>query len=422
MEEEKTYKGQLPVDGKCRCDKCGKTMAKIKFYTYPDKSNSKLCKECLTMHIDNFNPETYVWLLKEFDVPYIPSEWNSLRDAAFAKDPKKMNGMSVFGKYLSKMKLNQWSKFTWADTERLQAEEEAKAAERADEIAAQKEYLQQRYDAGEISEAEYKTLMSTEVQKEEYYKKAAAAAGSQEANVGENNAYDEGAFINPNDLPDPAAELTDEDKVYLAMKWGTLYRPSEWVELERMYVEMEDSFDIQDADSRATLVLLCKTNLKANQAIDSGDFDGYQKLAKVSESLRKTAKFTAAQNKEEKGDVVDSVGELVAMCEREGGFIPRYVTDIPQDVVDITLKDMQEYTRRLVTEDLGLGQQIEDAIKKFQIQQEAANEVAAKAAANDEDADDDFGITDADLEALYSDISEQQDADEVASLGEEALL
>jgi hypothetical protein len=30
--------------------------------------------------------------------------------------------------------------------------------------------------------------------------------------------------------------------------------------------------------------------------------------------LRKSAKFTAAQNKEEKGNVVDSVGELVAFC------------------------------------------------------------------------------------------------------------
>ena len=40
-------------------------------------------------------------------------------DKAFAKDPMKMNGMSVFGKYLSKMKLKQWKDYSWADTERL---------------------------------------------------------------------------------------------------------------------------------------------------------------------------------------------------------------------------------------------------------------------------------------------------------------
>jgi type II restriction/modification system DNA methylase subunit YeeA len=53
------------------------------------------------------------------DVPYIPAEWGVLRQKAFDKNPDKMDGMSVFGKYLSKMKLNQWNKYSWADTEKL---------------------------------------------------------------------------------------------------------------------------------------------------------------------------------------------------------------------------------------------------------------------------------------------------------------
>ena len=57
---------------------------------------------------------------------------------------------------------------------------------------------------------------------------------------------------------------------------------------------MENSFDIQDADTINTLILICKTNLKANQALDQGDLDGFQKLSRVLESLRKSAKFTAA--------------------------------------------------------------------------------------------------------------------------------
>ena len=127
---------------------------------------------------------------------------------------------------------------------------------------------------------------------------------------------------------------------------------------------MKKSFDIQDADSENTLILLCKTNLKANQAIDSGDIEGYQKLSKVSEGLRKSAKFTAAQNKEGKSDFVDSIGELVRICEKDG-FIPRYPTDITQDKVDLTLQDMQGYLYKLVTQDLGFGQQIEDSLKKI---------------------------------------------------------
>jgi hypothetical protein len=47
----------------------------------------------------------------------------------------------------------------------------------------------------------------------------------------------------------------------------------------------------------------------------------------------KSGKFTAAQNKAENGEYVDSVGELVMMCEKDG-FIPRYYVDEPNDKVD----------------------------------------------------------------------------------------
>jgi hypothetical protein len=102
--------------------------------------------------------------------------------------------------------------------------------------------------------------------------------------------------------------------------------------------------------------------------------------------LRKSAKFTAAQNKEQKGDYVDSIGELIAMCERDG-FIPRFATDIPQDKVDITLRDMNEYVRKLVTQDLGFGQQIEDSLKKIMIQNEMNREAEEKQALEGDDYD-----------------------------------
>ena len=54
------------------------------------------------------------------DVPYVPQEWNALRDKAYAKNPQKKNDTTVFGKYLSKMKLKQWKSYGWADTEKLQ--------------------------------------------------------------------------------------------------------------------------------------------------------------------------------------------------------------------------------------------------------------------------------------------------------------
>lgn len=386
-----------------KCQKCGKVLDEGQFYTYKDGSKTELCKKCLTMHIDNFDESTYLWLLEKMDVPYVPGEWNSLRDKAFAKDADKMNGMSVFGKYLSKMKLKQWKNYCWADSEKLQKEAEEKAEARVEADEQFEADLQAKYEAGEISEAEYKTLMSVPSQM-----KAEEDRPTENPYLGKDNPYNENDMISEEELPDPASELTQEDKIYLAMKWGRLYKPAEWIELEKMYNEMMDSFDIQDADTKNTLILLCKTTLKANQSLDAGDIEGFQKLSKVQESLRKSAKFTAAQNKEKKDDFIDCVGELVALCEKEG-FIPRFATDIPQDKVDITLKDMQNYTKKLVTQDLGFGQQIEDALKKIQLQKE----LDAQA-----DAEEPEQLSSEDYENYFNEVELQKEQD-INTLNEE---
>ena len=383
------------------CQTCGKTMDDNQFYTYKSGEKVEICKKCLTMHVDNFNPDTFLWLLEKMDVPYIVEEWNVLRDRAYAKDPMKMNGMSVFGKYISKMKLKQWKEYSWADTEKLKAIGEEKRKQKEEEDARRDAWAKEQFENGEMSEAEYKTITSTSQQSKDFFTQPQTMV------VEPNNPYAAtNAFMTEEELTGPAAELTTDDKLYLAMKWGRLYKPHEWVELEKIYTEMTQSFDIQDADTINTLILICKTNLKMNQAIDIGDLDGFQKLSRVSESLRKSAKFTAAQNKEEKNDFVDSVGELVAMCEREG-FIPRFPTDIPQDKIDLTLKDMNAYVHKLVTQDLGFGQQIEDALKKIQIQKEM-NEAEEERPLDEYEPE---ALVDEDYEEFYNSIEEQKQQD-----------
>lgn len=91
--------------------------------------------------------------------------------------------------------------------------------------------------------------------------------------------------------------------------------------------------------------------------------DGFQKMSKVYDSLMKSGKFTAAQNKAENGEFVDSVGELIALCEKDG-YIEKFYSDKPNDKVDITLKDMQRYTRRLVEEETNLNELLQAAIER----------------------------------------------------------
>jgi hypothetical protein len=57
------------------------------------------------------------------------------------------------------------------------------------------------------------------------------------------------------------------------------------------------------------------------------------------ETMMKAGKWTAQQNKEEGNDTIDSIGEIVAICERDG-FIPKYYTDTPKDKADRVLQDM----------------------------------------------------------------------------------
>ena len=384
------------------CQKCLKTMdANAKFYQKRDGTKTDLCKSCLTLHVDNFDPDTFLWILKDMDFPYIETEWNTIREKAYAKN-KNLTGISVLGKYLSKMRIKQFKNYGWADSESIKAENEMKA-ENARILKEQHEaIIKGQYENGEITEAQYRTLIGADKLHEE-------DALTDAENLPEiDNPYADGsAFMDDAVIRKLGDNLTEEDKTYLLMKWGKYYQPWEWVELEKKYNEMMESFDIQDADTISTLILICKTNLKMNQALDSADIEGYQKLSKVFNDLRKSAKFTAAQNKEQNSDFVNSVGELVAYCEKNGGAIPKYEITTPQDIVDIVIQDLKNYTKDLIYEDKSLAKQIEDYLKKLEIaKQMKIDQEEAKAAGLDT-----VEIKDEDLIKYKENLQKQKEID-----------
>ena len=226
----------------CQCEKCGKVMDEVQFYTYKNGKKTEQCKKCLTMFVDNFDPTTFLWILEKLDVPYIPEEWNVIRDKAVAKangDLRKLNGTSVIGKYLSKMKLTQWNKYGWADTEKIKAEKELKLVEMTKEKEESDKEIQKKFENGEINEFEYKTLMSTAGYLANLPEPEPAPA------IGVGNMFNEEDFIDESELNNIGEDLTKEDKLYLALKWGRLYKPSEWVELETNYKKMSTALKTQ---------------------------------------------------------------------------------------------------------------------------------------------------------------------------------
>ena len=349
----------MPSDGKqYYCEKCNRTMAAEQFYSsnnlekYPNDGKFPMCKKCMTMHVDNWNPDSYMWIIQEADVPYIPEEWNKLM-ASYAKDRSKVTGMTIIGRYLSKMKLKQFRDYRWKDTEFLQELAKSKREQIMKE---------QGYDAQQIALANERA--SFEIPQNIAIPDLAAEPVNPFLASGTEDYFADQSGVSDDDI-----DLTDEDKLYLRLKWGKTYKPEEWVKLEQLYNDMMNSYDIQGAGHEDNLKLLCKTSLKANQLIDIGDVEGFQKMSKVYDQLMKSGKFTAAQNKAESGEYVDSVGELVAICEKDG-FIPRYYLGEPNDKVDQTIIDMKRYTRTLITEETNLGNLIEEAIKNNQKEDE----------------------------------------------------
>ena len=192
---------------------------------------------------------------------------------------------------------------------------------------------------------------------------------------------------------DPGADLDKDDKMYLAVKWGRLYKPSQWVALEQLYNEFMNSFDIQGAARIDTLKMICKTSLKMNEAIDCGDVDSYQKLSRVYDSMMKSAKFTEAQNKDKDGDIIDSASAIVDFVQAHSGEIPRYHCDEPQDIVDQIIADLKSYNKSLIYEDKSLAQEIEKYLQDKKISQEMKKdkkEAKTKGLQQVELEDDDF--------------------------------
>ena len=455
--------------GKIRCRKCGRFLTTDNYYLshnpkYPG-GRLDVCKKCITMHLDNWDPKTYIWILKEIDVPYVPSEWYDLLQS-YEKNQKAVTSLTILGRYLSKMRLRQYHEYRFADTEAIQDIQDAKTRESmqargfsagdiekiiyknrgflsyiqdvetledADPLRMEnylieppprqekppdvqlKMRLEERaklpkqepapipiYDEEEMMDEEQKAEMleaeliqpppkpepepepEPEVEQEPVVEEVEPVIKEPEPII--EPPRQETVIYQPDPEPEPEViedyfgtqepdediDLTDEDRTYLRLKWGKGYRPDEWVRLEQLYQEMKDSYDIQGAAHEDNLKLLCKTSLKANQLIDAQDIEGFQKISKVYDQLLKAGNFAASQNKVENGDFIDSISELVEICEREG-FIPRYYISQPNDMVDETIEDMKRYTHSLIVEETNLGNLIESAINQIQYENEEEN-------------------------------------------------
>lgn len=463
------------------CAKCGKTKKETDFYKIPNTDKRcDLCKTCLTMYIDNRRPDTFKWILKKMDVPYIEKKWVELANKSYMKNPATFGPMSVIGTYLRTMNMDQYNNLKYADSEKINNEkfQQAKKEQQNIKGTSYDEELENRLleslKAGEISQAEYNTMSRKSVLdrinekmrqgEEEVASNPDSVLDKKELEVPENTVDSEeikknadvisaakdveqeflakkaeeekkkkqskeaeepepqvldlmpdvasSLGVNPvenisnaplditgemqNDfIPDVARideaqiteSLTEDDIKYLSLKWGLLYKPSEWVKMEELYQKYAADYELS-TDREQVLKNICKTDLKMNQALDVGDIKTFKDLQGANDMLRKSGKFTDSQKQEEKKRDIDSIGELVAFVESKGGIIPRKddPINVPQDKIDFIINDMKNYTDNLVKNELGLGNLIESYIQKLEENKaKSVDEIIAEGIKTDED-------------------------------------
>lgn len=105
------------------CPKCGRTLEEIKFFSYRDDRKKKypICKDCIKMYIDDYNPDTFVKYIKEFNDPWSPTLWNKMlkKEEIRRKEQKRLYS-SIIGKYLSYVRLKGFQAFTWKNSDQFE--------------------------------------------------------------------------------------------------------------------------------------------------------------------------------------------------------------------------------------------------------------------------------------------------------------
>lgn len=423
------------------CVKCGRSQNEKSCYWINPKEGKRwnVCKDCATKYVDNKKPDTFLWVLEEFDMPFIEEIWVGICKKLYVRDPVRFSNKSVLGSYIRTMAMSQYQGLHYADSQRLNEERIAKRKRAEESDRKAREEAEKRIAEGKgsienediwdeipeaLTEEESKNFLAAQIkEKEERDGKISKRKLDRLVHADKDfsmNGIPEPIKANPvpagvvdvtqNAIDEKAIydNLTQEDIQYLAMTWGENYRPSEWLKMEEMYRKYCSEYEI-NTDRENALRAMCKTNVKMEQALDSGDAASASKFSTMFDQLRKSAAFTEAQKKEEKEKYLDSVGELVREVESIGDIIPRFdiAFEAPDDKVDLTLKDMKAYNYNLIKNEMGLGDIIETYIKRLEESQVEQTIDMGDLQTEDEDGD---AEADAYLKSLEQSIGQDVDA------------
>lgn len=154
-------------------------------------------------------------------------------------------------------------------------------------------------------------------------------------------------------IEDELPAIREEKFRKLSEKWGANYDEEALLYLENLYKGLLATQNISGALQADQALKICKISYELDSRIRSGaEFD---KMLTAYDKLVKTAEFTP-KNVKSSGDF-DSVGEFFKWLEKRG-FRNKFYDGVTQDVVDATMKNIQNFNRRLYVNESGIGDEI----------------------------------------------------------------
>ena len=155
------------------------------------------------------------------------------------------------------------------------------------------------------------------------------------------------------------------------IKWGTGYTFEELINLENLFVNTLKANNVSSPMQKDAIKKACKMSVSLDKAISNQDSKEINELSKAYQNFVKTAKIddlieAASQ------DVISNVAQLVEYIE-DNGYQFQFYDDVDRDIVDKSIKDIQQFIKRLVSDATGLdiiyetiseSVKTEDALKK----------------------------------------------------------
>jgi hypothetical protein len=152
--------------------------------------------------------------------------------------------------------------------------------------------------------------------------------------------------------------IKEEKRKKLKKKWGANYDDAALAYLENLYTGMLTTQNVNGVLQGDQVLKICKISYELDCRIREGeDFDkilaSYDKLVKIGEFTPKNVKNI---------NDFDTMGELIKWFEKRG-WKNKFYDSVTRDVVDETLKNIQNFNQRLYTNETGIADEISRRIE-----------------------------------------------------------